>query len=66
MNRGRVLQLVRLTRAEFLMSAVAILSAGVVALIVFVWATESSRMGTARVELQAVRDRKSTRLNSSH
>ena len=55
MSRARALQLVRLTRTEFLMSAVAILGIGMVALIVFVWATESSRMGTARNELADVR-----------
>ena len=55
MSRGRALQLVRLTRTEFLMSAIAILGIGMVALIVFVWATESARMETARDDLQDVR-----------
>jgi len=51
----RVLPLVKLTATEILMSIVAAFGVGIVALLIFVWATEGSRMDLARHDLQDVR-----------
>ena len=53
---GRALKLVRLSTTEFLMSAVALLGVGVVAVVVAAWAMEPSRMANAQAELQPVRE----------
>ena len=59
---GRALKLARLSTAEFLMAAVAILGVGVVAVVVAAWAMEPSRMAGAQAELQPVREQMMRRM----